>query len=105
MVHISPGTDIREIGSVASGQASKNFRKTALKKPKFSQQGNITENRKTTTMNYDEKKIKSPANIHLKELVKAFKQSKLEIMSFLARVPPEFSNTIRRYLTEETSKD
>ena len=106
MFVILAATYIREIEYVASEHARNVSIKSSLRgNPIFSQNNLTTSNKDTpltTPYNY---MVKSAANIHLKEYVKAFKVLFLDVTSFLSGVYSELSSTIRRCIIENSPKD
>ena len=83
-VKISPITDVREIGSIASGQARSKSRKFDLKsKLRFTQnEPNLPPpDKEISSLTSDELTVKSKAQNNLKEAVKAFGDSCIDITS------------------------
>ena len=63
------------------------------------------ENKETITINSNNVIIRTADKIQLKDSVKAFKQSGIEITSFLEGVPSKIYNTIQQCFTKENSTE
>ena len=103
--NISAKVKTREIVSVASSQAKKKVRKSALSNnTKLSQSYSTSPTSKTTENSLEDKAIvKTAIKKRLRDVVKSFKEPPMDIPSSIAAVDSNLANTVQRCLTNDDS--